>query len=565
MPRDLGIPLKEILAHPSFAHARLVGGAAGIDRLVKYVNVMEVPDITEWVKEGELLLTTVYALRNDIGAQSRLIPELAAKKLAGLAIKPGRYIEKIPDIMIAQADEYKLPLIELPLVTSFSDIINPITSEILDHQAMILRQADEVHAKLSQVVLEGGSLPEIAAALSQLLHDNMVIIENSLGEIVAKAADGDQDIDPGLALLARGKGGDDPGQIWRGKSALADGETGFARLSICAGKKCYGVITVYETSRDLSGRDEITIERAATVAALEMVNRLAINAVETRYYNEFINEMLMADPSEEKSLRQRAKDLGLDLGRIQSAAVIHIVNLQAEGNGSRLELGDDSEDDKIIVLQHVVQSLKDRFPEVAIGYKYDSILLFLSKPRAGGTETDKSRIRGIQEYVEERLRGIYPASRVLVGAGRPGNGLAALQNSYREALRAYQLGQAVWPDQNIYYFGDLGVYRLLASITDENALRIFVEETIGPILAYDQKKDSELLKTLERYFECQGNLRKVSESMFVHYNTVLYRLDRVAALIGADLGDPAVCLNLQLGLKAYRLLETSWLKPTKTQ
>lgn len=109
MPRDLGIPLKEILAHPCLAYAHLVGGSAGIDRLVKYVNVMEVPDITEWVKEGELLLTTVYAIRNDIGAQSRLIPELAAKKLAGLAIKPGRYIEKISDIMIAQADEYKLP------------------------------------------------------------------------------------------------------------------------------------------------------------------------------------------------------------------------------------------------------------------------------------------------------------------------------------------------------------------------------------------------------------------------------------------------------------------------
>lgn len=80
MMQELGVPLREILNNPSLKNARLIAGAGGLDRIVKYVNVMEVPDILEWVKEGELLLTTVYAIRNDIGAQSRLIPELAAKK-----------------------------------------------------------------------------------------------------------------------------------------------------------------------------------------------------------------------------------------------------------------------------------------------------------------------------------------------------------------------------------------------------------------------------------------------------------------------------------------------------
>jgi hypothetical protein len=54
----------------------------------------------------------------------------------------------------------------------------------------------------------------------------------------------------------------------------------------------------------------------------KMVNRLAVTAVEMRYYNEFINEMLLADLAEEKNLRQRGKNLGLDLGRTHIAAMV---------------------------------------------------------------------------------------------------------------------------------------------------------------------------------------------------------------------------------------------------
>jgi purine catabolism regulator len=544
MPRDLGIPLRDVLAHPCFKEAKLVAGASGIDKLVKYVNVMEVPDIIDWVKRGELLLTTVFAIRNDEGALSRLIPDLAAKGLAGLAIKPGRYIEKIPDVMLQQADASGLPLIELPLDTSFSDIINPIASAILDHQAAILKRADEVHAKFSQVVLDGGSLPEIAATLSELLRNNRVEIENSLGEVVAQAPE---------ETLKKTEGTARKPQEPVGGASQKRKEAACAKRDIRAGKKFYGRLTVYETDYKLSDRDEITIERAAMVAALEMVNRLAVTAVEMRYYNEFVNEVLVADLAEERTLRQRGKDLGIDLARSHTVAVIHILTGAACGG----ENGED-EDGKLQILQHVVQGLRDKFADAAVGYKHDSILLFLPRPGRGGAtaENYRQQIQTIQQFVQDKVSGVYPLAQVLIGAGRPGSGLAELQSSYREAVRAYQLGRTVWPSRQVLCFADLGVYRLLGN-ADESELRAFVQETIGPVLAYDKKKDSELLKTLEQYFECQGNLKKVSETMFVHYNTVLYRLDRITELTEIDLDDANARLNLHVGLKALKLLETS--------
>ena len=84
----------------------MVGGQEGLDRQVRAVNVMEVPDILDWVQPDELLLTTAYPLRHDPVGLDALIPRLAERGLAGIAVKPARYIESIPNGMIEAADRH---------------------------------------------------------------------------------------------------------------------------------------------------------------------------------------------------------------------------------------------------------------------------------------------------------------------------------------------------------------------------------------------------------------------------------------------------------------------------
>ena len=76
---------------------------------------------------------------------------------------------------------------------------------------------------------------------------------------------------------------------------------------------------------------------------------------------------------------------------------------------------------------------------------------------------------------------------------------------------------------------------------------------LGKLLLYDQEKGAELVKTLEVYFECNGKLKKVTEKMYVHYNTILYRLDRIQQITGCSLEDSTACLNLQIALKLLQI------------
>src|SRR5258705_3787475 len=105
----MGLPVREVLATPCLAQARVLAGAAGLDRMVRRLNVMEVPDILPWVKPHELLLTTGYPLRHDPGSLVELVAELDERGLAAMAIKLNRYLVELPPPMLAEADRRGFP------------------------------------------------------------------------------------------------------------------------------------------------------------------------------------------------------------------------------------------------------------------------------------------------------------------------------------------------------------------------------------------------------------------------------------------------------------------------
>jgi len=159
MQAGMALPVADVLGLPPLSQARLVAGHAGLDRVIRSVNIMEVPDILDWVKPDELLLTTAYPLREDPAALEELVPHLVAQGLAGMAIKPTRYIGSIPAAMIEDADRLGFPLIELPPPASFNEIIGAVLGVILDVQSVRLQRAAEIHDRFTKIVLGGGGLP----------------------------------------------------------------------------------------------------------------------------------------------------------------------------------------------------------------------------------------------------------------------------------------------------------------------------------------------------------------------------------------------------------------------
>ncbi|MCK4901006.1 MAG: helix-turn-helix domain-containing protein, partial [Anaerolineales bacterium] len=76
----------------------------------------------------------------------------------------------------------------------------------------------------------------------------------------------------------------------------------------------------------------------------------------------------------------------------------------------------------------------------------------------------------------------------------------------------------------------------MLQIEHDPELSAFQEETIGPLLAYDGNE--ELIRTLESYFKHNANLSQTAEALFIHRNTLLYRMERIAQILDLDFNNP---------------------------
>ena len=137
------------------------------------------------------------------------------------------------------------------------------------------------------------------------------------------------------------------------------------------------------------------------------------------------------------------------------------------------------------------------------------------------------------------------------GMGGPEPGLEGIRRAYLEAREALEIGVALDLSERVFRFDDLLLYHFLRS--EPALVERFVDQTLGALIEYDDRRKGELIKTLEAYFGCDGSVKMAGERLFAHPHTVTYRLKQIEKLTGWSLRDPEDKLRLQLALRACRL------------
>jgi DNA-binding PucR family transcriptional regulator len=139
------------------------------------------------------------------------------------------------------------------------------------------------------------------------------------------------------------------------------------------------------------------------------------------------------------------------------------------------------------------------------------------------------------------------------GLGGPEPGLEGIRRAYLEAREALEIGIALGLQDSVFRFDDLLLYRFLR--IEPALVDRFVEQSLGPLIAYDARRKGELVKTIMAFFDADGSVKMAGESLFAHPHTVSYRLKQIERLTGWSLRDPEDKLRLQLALRAYKLVQ----------
>lgn len=539
-----------VLALDALKTAQVVAGAGGLSRPIRWVHIVDIPDVVEWVQEGDLLLTTAFAFRERPELQERLVPALTAKRLAGLIVAVGRYVAHLPPAMLAQGDMLDFPLIELPWEVPFESVTRAVSQQIFARQVSLLTQSTQIHNTLTQLVLRGEGLPALANTLADLVGRS-VTLEDPSFKIMAYATRGSTDPvrddtinngrTPSRVLQAlRGLGILDTLQHSARPvhvPSIPEVDLLYERIvmPIVAGGRTYGYAWIIAGESSLEELDYTALEHGATVAALIMLQQRTVSETEQRLRGDLLDQLL-ATGDHSSALVEHARRLGYPLDAASHTALLVQSRHGTAAPGDSLDLA--------AIVEKALRECAARSLVVARG---DGVVALVSAARRPGPEQAADAICA---------SAAQHGWSVTIGVGASQSGPGSIARSYNQAEEALDLNLRLRNGEaGVYPFTDLGLFHWLYLLQRDDGVAAdnrYVE-LISRLVEQDAHKGSALLQTLEGYLDSGGNALETARRFHLHRNTLGHRLQKIEQLCGLQLSDPMSRLNLQVALKFYRI------------
>ena len=546
MDANYGISMNSILRMEILQDAKLLAGASGTDQIVTSVNVMVDPNVVNLVSGGELLVSTAYAVRENLPQLLELIPQLKQRGVVALGLKFNSYINEIPQEILILCDTLSFPLFEIPNSISFSQLITPIMTTIVNNQAQMLGDIYELQKALTATMLSGGGLQSIVQTLFDRFGNSIAIYNDFFSSFVLACSDRRREsITRRMEDLVRaGSSGRETVSLM--SSREVDNVDGLICnkiiIPIYSDKKKYGSIYIWEDNREITNVDLAVLEASTSLIALDMIKKISMYEMENNHKASFLDDLLVHDEERQRKSLANAEYFDFDVDAEHRVAVIRVLSGNSTISNSSLYKTNNS---IVNILRRVS---RDSSIKVLFVNKCDSIVLVFELP----VHEDGNYLQHLHSFVDSAMNALEAEgilSMVSIGMGRSYADATNLWKSFNEAGRA----AACWniDDVRIHSYEDLGIYRFLSYEALRPELVLFYNETLKVLVDYDHDRDSELVHTLSLYFRCGGNLKRLAEEMGVHYNTVAYRIQRIKELAHVSFDNADQMLNLQIALKIY--------------
>jgi sugar diacid utilization regulator len=503
----------------------LLTDVSGMDRTIRHVYTTDLPDPSRYLTPGDLVLTGLIWCREP-GDADRFVSALVKAGVAALGA--GEAMGQVPAEVIQACGRHGITLLAVPPETSFAAVTEEVGRRLSGDRATAMTRVLGRRRLLLSAVAEGAGLDAMFRLMGRELGVECWLL-TGLGRVVG----GTGTSLPGpLALrlaceylkadrLPAPTEVNAPG-AGAGKYTLfgVGGEPRIAGWFLaCAGREQDWPHELRESVAELAA--DVALERARLDAARTGDRKLA----------EAIVTMLASAGGEgtasaEIASLMRAAGLPPD-GRYLVAAMTAETNRVTGPNADRWRCD---------LAGELAMPVAEGALVAPLG---DEIVLLV--PASGGAAAEDTApaahlfaaaIRGAQPALESDRSRI----RLTVGVSAPAEGVTALSGAWHEAGSARRLatlrsGTAI----SVVTSDEVASHELLLATVPASVLRSFRERLLGPLVAYDDGHRAELLPTLREFLACSGSWNACAAKLYVHVNTVRYRIRRIEELTGRDL------------------------------
>lgn len=537
------ISIAELLENPPFSQMTVINQAADLSRKVDSADISETPDIPLFIKPNTLLITTGMAFKEDPAGFCRMIEELNRTPIAGICVKLGRFIHKLDASIIETADKLGFPLLQIPASWTLGITCHQLLSYLWNVENEQLMNALKIQREYSQMLIKDTPISALLSHLSRTVRQ-VVFLTDPFGEIIETSLPmGKKTLEMQQTMAAIKENDKFGSSSFKAppSSLYIQASRSFTAwiFPVWATSIHPCLLIVLEEEKIPYPFSYLVIEQTAAATAFSLYKNQKLKESHWRIREDFLRRLTHNSSSSDTGV---FLEQGIDFGLISS----DYYRLLILGIDDLLEEKLPVQSDIYSLVYNWLEQHTAIFGENTILFscqKSDKIMVLLQNPL--------ENLENPIAFIREQLAAFLSLS-ISFAAGNPVTALHSLSFSRIEAEEIYHQCRSEGKKGFFRTYYSQGVSELLRFVPQEHARHFCT--CILKDLAYPKEESQVILRqTLQTYLDCQGDIAETARTLYIHRNTVKYRIERLNDLLDAPLSNPDFSLQLRLALRLSQL------------
>lgn len=537
--------LEQVLSVPRFNDLTLLTQDTNLNKGINNVEITETPDIANYISSQTLILTTAMYYKDKVDELYQLIDSLAMIQCAGLCIKVGRFLDSIPKDVIDYANKRDVPILQTPATKPLGTILKELMSYLSETKEAEIAYALDIQRKFSTLFLNDASLKRIIKEFGELTKVPIMLL-NPFKENIAvsdnwnKLNDTPETI---ISLLSE----KDAFQSDKNATIILDTPTtNLLDIAVYAIKShtYFPYYLVIVTPKNiLYPVTEFAIDQGLMVLSFTILKNDKLYEVNKLRKSDYLSTLI---DRQERSLFNEKEWFKYESNfGIKVSPFYQMICVRAQETSSMVYTYTSKrhEERQKLTYEWLDHHIKRVFPDsiVFLDKLTNNSIILLQQ------EINTKNLTHSLETLNQEVQESLPIN-MLFSCGQPYSHLDLLSKSLNEAKIIDKEQTERNEKQIVSIYQPKGITRLLDNIEKEEA-KYFSQDCLK-ILSYPQSEmDMELRKTLKTFLDNQCEITKTANELFIHRNTVKYRIDNIEELLGCKIDTPENSFKLRLALE----------------
>lgn len=537
------ISLNDLLQTPRFSDLELLTVPNDYnDRVINSVEITETPDVGKFIPKNVLILTTAMVFKDKQKDMIPFIDSLIQSKAIGLAIKTGRFLNKMDQNIIDYANTVNFPLIHIPDYYPLGSLLHRIMNLVLETEREEIDFALDIQMRFSDLLVQDASNDLLVREFSGMIKSPILLL-NPFGEIISYSQHFKNNNRKAQFYVQAVFNESKKTSRNHGSFIIEEQDNTTTHLSLVP----INVHSYYPHYLMIVNPEKVpypasvfAYEQAALVFQFNLYKNQKIDeslyANEDHFFSDILNNQLSGATLEPSWLSLRS-----NYGYIRSN-YYQVIQITSKVIIEQRTTATVKMNEKMFLSYlWLRKNITEYFEDALVIWRKDKneiVLILQEKP------TDfESKLTEISSIIDSLIE-----NKLFFDVGYSFHKWHKLEQSYTQAKLANDKRKKDGLTDNIIYYRDSGVEQLFNQL-NQNEIIYFCESVLKDLAYPTDDSKIDLRNTLNTFLKNQGEITQTSNDLFIHRNTVKYRINRCEEILGVTVDDPEASLNIRLALK----------------